>query len=270
MDSAFHVIQGRKSTRTFDGRPISTEDRHALAVMLEQGGNPFGVPVEFHFLDAEKHGLKSPAVVGERYYVAAKVERVPNCEIAFGYEFERFCLEAEAIGLGTVMLAASLNREAFERAIDVSEGEVMPVASPVGYPAAKRSVRERAMRKALGADGRMPFGELFFDGVFDKPLTPEGAGELRQAFEAVRLAPSAGNKQPWRVVLEGESAHFYECRTIGESPLGDIQKVDLGIALLHFDIVANEAGFKTSFDQDDPGIQLPDGVEYIATCRTSR
>ncbi len=270
MESIAQVIAKRKSVRTYDDRPLSSKDRHALAEMLESKGNPFGVPVEFRFLDAEKHGLKSPALVGARYYVAAKVERVENCEVAFGYEFERFCLEAATAGLGTVMLAASLNREAFEQAMEVGDGEAMPVASPVGYPANKRSVRERAMRKALGADNRLPFGELFFTGSFDRPLLPDDAGALLAALEAVQLAPSAANKQPWRLVVDGSNVHFYECRTVKESPIGDVQKVDLGIALVHFDLVARETGFETRFAQEDPGIAAPDGCEYIVTCEVAR
>ena len=270
MENAAQVIAKRKSVRTFEDRPLSTEDRHALADMLESKGNPFGVPVEFRFLDAEKHGLKSPALVGERYYVAAKVKRAENFEIAFGYEFERFCLEAAAAGLGTVMLAASLNREAFEQAMQVGNDEVMPVASPVGYPAKKRSMRERAMRKAIGADDRLAFGELFFAGSFDSPLLPDDAGGLLAALEAVQLAPSAANKQPWRLVVDGSKVHFYEQRTVKESPLGDVQKVDMGIALVHFDLVARESGFVTRFEQDDPGIASPEGCEYIATCEVAR
>ncbi len=53
------------------------------------------------------------------------------------------------------MLAASLSRQTFEKAIEVKENEVMPVASPIGYPAAKRSIRESLMRKGLKAERKM-------------------------------------------------------------------------------------------------------------------
>ena len=174
-----NAIAERRSVRTFDGKPLSIDDKRVLANMLEESGNPFGVDVEFRVFDAQKHGLRSPAIVGENLYVAAKVKRVENHEIAFGYEFERFCLEAVEKGLGTVMLAASLNRDAFERAMEVADDEVMPVASPVGYVAKKQSIREIAMRKAIGADNRLPFEELFFGGSFDAPLSPEEAADMR-------------------------------------------------------------------------------------------
>ena len=62
MESIETIIAKRKSVRTFDGNPLTSEDRVALANMLEKKGNPFGVPVEFRVFDAEKHGLKSPAL----------------------------------------------------------------------------------------------------------------------------------------------------------------------------------------------------------------
>ena len=73
---------------------------------------------------------------------AAKVKRVPQCELACGYSFEEACLYALSLGIGTVMLAASLNRSAFEKAIEVGADEVMPVASPLGYPSEKKSLWE--------------------------------------------------------------------------------------------------------------------------------
>lgn len=260
------AVRERRSVRTYDDAPLSHEDRLAVAGLLDERGNPFGVPVEFRVLDAQAHGLKSPAIVGERAYVAAKVARVPLCELAYGYEFERFCLGATSAGLGTVMLAASLNRDAFERAMEVAEGEVMPLASPVGRPARRQSIREAAMRKAIGADKRLPFGEVFFAGTYGEALDPGAAGDLQRLLEAVRLAPSAANKQPWRVVVDGGSAHFYELHSIKENALGDVQRIDMGIAFAHFHLVAAELGMSVAFDEADPGLLVPEGVEYVMTC----
>ena len=152
------IIKARKSVRTFDGHPLREADRAKLATFIEKIDNPFGLPVEFRLLDAKAHGLSSPVIVGAEQYVAAKAARAPGFELACGYSFERFCLFAASLGLGTVMLAATLSRDAFEKAMELQDAEVMPVASPVGYPAARRSVREGLMRKAIRADERLPFG----------------------------------------------------------------------------------------------------------------
>ena len=83
----------------------------------------------------------------------------------------------------------------------------------------------------------------------------------------VQLAPSATNKQPWRLVVEENKVHFYEEKTKGyaNESTGDIQKVDLGIALYHFEVGAKEQGLKGSILQENPGISTAENVEYIAT-----
>lgn len=261
------IIRRRKSVRTFSGVTLRSEDRQKLEDFLRALNNPFGVPVEFRFLDAKEYVLSSPVIVGAEEYVAAKVSRVPQSEIAYGYSFEMFCLCAESLGIGTVMLAATLSRSSFEKAMAVKETEVMPVASPIGYPAENRSVREKLMRKGIKADDRLPFDTLFFENSFAQSLIPEHAGQFRDALEMVRLAPSAGNKQPWRAVVCGDRVHFYEKKTkaMSNNPLGDIQKVDVGIALAHFDLTLQESGIKGSFSVEDPGLAIDNTTEYIVT-----
>ena len=261
--SAKAMIKERKSVRSFDGRPISDEDRSALVQYFQTVQNPFGVPVEFKLLNAREHDLSSPVVVGADQYIAAKVTRCRQFEIGYGYSFEAVCLYAQSLGLGTVILAATLSRQTFEKEMNVQETEVMPVVTPVGYPAAKRSIRESLMRKGLKADERIAFDKLFFDGDFSKGLSKKNAGDYADALEMARWAPSAGNKQPWRAVVCGDTVHFYEAKTLKDSPLGDIQKVDVGIALAHFDLTMQENGVTGRFVEEDPGITLPDHMLYI-------
>ena len=258
------LIRQRRSVRTFDGRALSAEDRSALEAYVASLTNPFSVPICFRLLDAKAYGLSSPVIVGAESYLAAKVERVPHFEIAYGYSFEKACLYALSRGIGTVMLAASLSRAAFEKAMDVKEGEVMPVASPVGYPAEKKSIRESLMRKGLKADDRKPFDHLFFDGDFNRPLSR--TNPFAKALEMARWAPSAANGQPWRAVVDGGSVHFYEAKRMKDSPLGDIQKLDVGIALAHFDMTLEEEGVKGAYSFSDPGIPTPENTHYIVTC----
>jgi len=74
------------------------------------------------------------------------------------------------------------------------------------------------------------------------PLTEKDAGEYALPLEMLRLAPSATNKQPWRVVQSNNAYHFYEEQTAGYSDDGriDIQRVDVGISLCHFHLTALE------------------------------
>ena len=261
--SAKDMIRKRKSVRTFTGEPMKKEDRAAMDRFIQSPTNPFDVPVDFRLLDVKEYGLSSPVIVGADLYLAAKVKRCKHYEIAFGYSFEHVCLYAESLGLGTVMLAASLSRTAFEKAMDVQNDEVLPVVSPVGYPAQKKSIRKSLMRKGLKADERSPFEQLFFDKQYGNQLTASSAEIYADALEMARWAPSAANKQPWRAVVSDDVVHFYEKKSMKDSPLGDIQKVDVGIALAHFDLTMQEEGQYGRFVETDPGIAVPKNVQYI-------
>lgn len=266
MENVTELVRCRRSVRTFDGKEVSEADRQRLSAYMEKIENPYGIPVSFKFLDGKRQSLPCPVVSGTDLYAGAKVPRVPHMEEAFGYSFEMLVLYAQSIGIGTVWVGGTMDRVAFERAMDLQEDERMPCMSPLGYPAGKMSIRESMMRKAIKADQRKPFEKLFFDGTFDTPLTKEKAGRLAGPLEMVRLAPSAVNKQPWRVVSDKNGVHFYVKKSKGfvSEAVGNMQKVDLGIALCHFALAAKENSIKVCFNMDDPGIPAEADTEYIA------
>ena len=268
----FEAIANRRSVRTFDGTKLREEDARAITEYAKNADNPYAIPISWKLLDAGEYGLSSAVIVGTDVFIAGKMRRVPHAEEAFGYSFEKIVLFAESIGVGTTWIAGTMNRDAFERALCLEPGEVMPCVSPLGYPAKKMSLRETMMRKGIKADSRFAFEELFFDGGFDKPLTEEKAGALKDALEAVRLAPSAVNKQPWRVVICGDKAHFCEKRSKGyvSGDGWDIQKIDMGIALCHFELAAKECGLDVTFEIADPGIPIPENTEYVASYTVKR
>ena len=264
---ATDCIRTRRSVRTFNGKPLRTEDAQKIMAFAETAENPYGLPITWDLLDVKETGLSSPVIVGEDKYIAGKMRRAPHAEEAFGYSFERIVLFAESIGVGTTWIAGTMDRSAFEKAVSLKAGEVMPCVSPLGYPAEKMSLRESMMRKGVKADSRFPFSDLFFDGSFDRPLPAERAGKWLTALEAVRRAPSAVNKQPWRAVVCGDRVHFYETRgKVRVSADWDIQRIDLGIALCHFALAAEECRIPISLRLEDPGLAAPANTVYIASC----
>ena len=260
--NSLELIRHRRSVRTFDGNPLRLEDREKLLRFAESIETPYGIPITWKLLSAKADGLSSPVIVGTDVYIGGKLQRQPHAEEAFGYAFEKLVLYAEALGIGTTWIAGTMDRPAFEKAMELKADEVMPCVSPLGYPAKKMSLRETMMRKGVRADSRMEFSELFFDGSFEKPLSENTP--YKDALEMVRWAPSAVNKQPWRVVIDGKQAHFYEKKSKGyvDGTGWDLQKVDLGIALYHFAYGLDET---VQLSIADPGLSAPDGMEYVAT-----
>lgn len=267
MENTTELIRQRRSVRTYEGKAVDESTKEQLLSFAKGIQNPFNIPVEFKFLDAKKDGLTCPVVSGTELYVGGKIKNVPFASVAFGYSFEEFVLYAQSLGLGTVWLGGTMNRAAFEKAMKLKEDEMMPCATPVGYTAKKMSMRENMMRKAIKSDERLSFEELFFDGSLDVSLSKETAGKFAEPLEMVRLAPSAVNKQPWRVVIADNTAHFYLKRSKGFGHEGklDMQMIDMGIALCHFSFTAKENGLSIELVQDDPKLASNYDVEYIAS-----
>jgi nitroreductase len=255
------IIKSRRSVRTFDRSPLSQEHFDKLRDFTQTIQNPYGIPVEFRFLEKEKYGLSSPVISGESHYVAAKVQAVPHSEEAFGYAFEQLVLYAWSLGIGTTWIGGTMKRSVFEQAVGLQTNERMYCVSPLGYPAKKMSLKETAMRVGVQADKRRAQEEIFFQNDFNTPL---GACEdsIQNALDAVRFAPSAVNKQPCRIVRCGNTFHFYEKHSKGyvSEQTGDMQKIDMGIALCHFVSIAGG-----NLILADPGIAIPGDTEYIAT-----
>ena len=253
------IIQTRKSVRTFDGRTISPQDKEKLCAYIKTIQNPYDIPVEFVWLDKEEHGLSSPVIIGETAYLAGKVKKVPHCEEAFGYSFEKFVLYAWSLGIGTTWIGGTMQREMFEKAANTGEDELMPIVTPLGYPAAERADVDKKLRSGVHGDERLPQSELYFEGDFSTPLTEGNALEL---LELVRWAPSAANRQPCRVVKDGNRYHFYEkCPPENRSvAVWDVQKIDVGIAICH--LMSVTVG---EFSISDPGIAVDAEIEYIAS-----
>jgi nitroreductase len=95
----------------------------------------------------------------------------------------------------------------------------------------------------------------------------------------VRIAPSASNKQPWRIVQTGNAWHFYLQRTkrYGKGTLlfkflrlADLQRVDMGIAMCHFELTARSLGLQGHWIVEEPEslndkLQIPEETEYTIT-----
>ena len=267
MGKLLETVKGRKSVRTYDGQMLSEEHRRAVGEYIKDIPNPFGIPVEFKLLEAKEYGLSSPVLAGEELYVVGKVEKKAYADVAFGYSFEKLVLYAWTLGIGTVWIGGTMKRENFEEAAELKDGEMMPCISPLGYPAKKKSLKETMMRKGIGADSRIPEEKLFFDGEWGKSLTADE--DMKEIFEMVRWAPSAVNKQPWRIIAVDGVYHFYEKKDKGfvHDATGDLQKIDVGIALCHFVMGLEEKGKQALVEIADPGMQIPGDAEYVVSVR---
>ena len=276
------LIARRRSCRKYREAPLADEARLALERFLAaQRTGPFGGRARFALAAAtaeDRSALRGLGtygfIAGAPAFIVGAVGRGVRDLEDYGYLLERAILRATDLGLATCWLGGTFSKSGFAKRIAPGADELMPAVAAVGY-AADGGLEKDRIRRLAGAHSRCPPGELFFDGAFGVPLPPEGAGAYAAALEAVRWAPSASNRQPWRIVRNPSGWHFYLERTKGYGKgtlvftvlrLADLQRIDLGIALCHFELVAREAGLGGAWVLEDPGLAPPvSGMLYVAT-----
>ena len=255
MKNVMEIIKKRESIRTYDDtKPVSEEDRCRLEeCMMDNRVGPLGNAVRFCLLELgrvsrdELRRLGTYGVIrGAGLYLLGAVPDAAGSMEDLGFCMERIILETTALGLGSCWLAGTFRRSSFARQMGLEEGELLPAISPIGYAADKKSVLEKMMKMGARSQRRKPWHELFFSGDRKTPLTETEAGIYREALEAVRLGPSASNRQPWRIIkdLEGRFHLYLQENRFYNRALGKIriQNMDMGIAMCHFSLVAGVTG----------------------------
>ncbi|MHC1761228.1 MAG: nitroreductase family protein [Negativicutes bacterium] len=276
------LIQQRFSCRRHLEKVIEPETRNQLQrFLVNLHAGPFGSPVRFELIAAteqDRQSLKGVGTYGvirnaQGFIVGAVGPGEKNME-DFGYLMEEAILFATGLGLGTCWLGGSFTKSGFAKKIGATAAEVVPAVTSIGY-IADRSKAEDWIRRRAGGASRLPAERMFFEDQFGKPMAADRLGAYAAILDMVRWGPSASNKQPWRIVRTGEAWHFYLQRTPGygkDSFLGrligvaDVQRLDMGIAMCHFELSAKEFGLAGVWRNQEPNIKMPDtNTEYVVT-----
>ncbi|OGO78594.1 MAG: nitroreductase [Clostridiales bacterium GWB2_37_7] len=270
------IIRNRHSVRTYASEVLDKE----LIIKLKEYANkikgPFASELRLELVDSldfsEKTGNKIGTygvIKGAKTYIAGVTDKKEYNMEQLGYCLEKLILYAASLGLGTCWMAGTFKRSQFAELVGLREDEFIPAVTPIGYHADKRAFVDSMMRRMAGSDNRKPWSELFFHDSFDTSLNSEAAGNYKVVLEMLRLAPSASNKQPWRVLKQGSEYHFYLKQAKGYgSALGfNIQKIDMGIAMCHFEMTAFEAELKGNWmvKTQSPLLGQEQNLEYIVS-----
>ncbi|NQT72276.1 MAG: nitroreductase family protein [Chloroflexi bacterium] len=271
------AIHKRKSVRTYTDQPIEKEKREKILDLFQQNQyGPFGNEVRFKLIDLDTMQQKEVKTLGTygiingaKLYIVSAVKESAKTMVDVGYCFEKIILSAANLGLGTCWMGGTFKRASFSKQINVSDDEVVPIVSPIGYAHKKRTLRDKAIRRMAKGDTRKPWQDLFFNSDMNSSLSNDAAGEYSSVLECVRLGPSATNFQPWRIIKESEKDifHLYLKRTKGynKAPnVADLQMIDMGIAMCHFELAAQESGIAGKWENQRPSKDMGN-VEYIVS-----
>jgi hypothetical protein len=250
--SIIELIKIRKSCRTFETKKIESITLQKLKDFISEINKQSKIKARYVIADntdpdsGKTVKLGTYGVIsGANTFIVGIIDKDEKDAAEFGYQFEKIILFATRLGLQTCWLGGTFNKGSFQRSIDLGDNEIIPIVSPLGYGKEKRKLLESAMRSLAGSDQRKPWSEIFFNKDSSIGLSESDAGAYALMLDMVRLAPSASNKQPWRVIMAHNRFDFFLARTPGYRSLGfDLQKNDVGIAMCHFELSALELGLK--------------------------
>ncbi|MFC1919998.1 nitroreductase family protein, partial [Chloroflexota bacterium] len=124
----------------------------------------------------------------------------PNVQEYVGYTGEGIILEAESMNLATCWVAGFFRRNVVKSLISISKNERVMAITPIGYATKRHSLEERLMT-GFGLTHKRKDLSGLVTGLDES----EWPNWINIALEAVRLAPSAVNRQPWRFHIEPDS-----------------------------------------------------------------
>jgi nitroreductase len=286
MNISLEAVMSRSSVRSYEAVALPADTVAAIeAAFHEATPGPFGHLVRFRLVSRPGAGGGAGAgkagkigtyglITGATAFVAGVVGEGDFACVDFGYCLEGVVLRATELGLGTCWLGGIFDRAAVLRVLEAKEGEFCPATTPVGFAAKRPSLQDRFIRRQAGSNGRKDGHELFF------AATPEGAwtrladaGHLAPVLEAVRVGPSASNKQPWRLIVDrrggAEALHLYlheDQRYNNLLGRVKLQELDMGIAMRHVEVAAAEFGIRGVWKRlDAVNLVLEAPRRYIAS-----
>lgn len=276
------TIKNRYSCRTYLKTSIPDEISDKLAHMLaNQKEGPLGSLARFMLITAnpdDPDALKNMRTYGfiknPTAFILGSVQSAANDLEDYGFLLEEIILYATQLGIGTCWLGGTFHYGNFAKKMALAENESLPAVAAAGLTADQRSIQDLLVRRQADGNHRKTWNKLFFDGSFRMPLSEENAGPYATVLEMVRIAPSASNKQPWRILKDGVDWHFYLQRTPGYPPpapvkIADLQRIDMGIAMCHFADAAAALGLSGLWKNARPAHSLPDSLtSYVITWHT--
>jgi len=276
--SITEIIKFRSSCRTFSSKLLTKENKKKITDILKNTNltSPFNEEKQncrFEIVELENKGTDEKRklgtygfIKGANQFIIGITRRSKFVKEEFGYIFEKLILDFTKQGFGTCWLGGTFNRSNYAKTVNIEDNEFILCISPIGIPADSRRLSEKIIRRAIKAKKRKNWNVLFFEENIANPLTEISAGKYAIPLEMVRLAPSGGNKQPWRILKEKDKNIFHFYWIMGKSmSYNKIHKVDMGIAVCHFDLMVKELGLKGNWIIEQESPSKFDKFKYVIT-----
>ena len=265
------IIKSRYSCRTFIQTALKPADKENLeSFIVENCKGLCDEAVNFKIIeknDSDKQmKLNYGMIQGHNTYVLGVSKSTIDSRVNYGYLLEKVVLKATEMGISTCWIGYF--DYSYFNEISIDEGSEIPSIIIVGYSYDKQPYLDKFVRFAINASKRNSWDKLFFDYKLKTPLSPEQVRKYYEPLEMVRLAPSSGNTQPWRVFFDEteNEFHFFKKSISKRYELRGLHDIDMGIALSHFELPSLQTGLSGSWLKHANGIvKSIDDLQYIRT-----
>lgn len=229
--SWYDALHKRASVRRFDGVP-DKEQLARLGVLCRKLSWQ-GITVRMFKGPGMKSGIK-----GTDVYAVIVAKKGTPMEME-GFMGEALVLEATSIGLGTCWLGAFFYPDVVSRNVNLQNDEAVHCVIALGKVSAPPAFapKRKEVEKLCG----MSEGQL------------DGLGSWqKEAVLCARLAPSAMNLQPWKIVADKTSVAVLEASVLYKK----FAPLDRGICMLHAAVGAYHAGREAVWKKVDGGYAM--------------
>ncbi|MBN2898907.1 MAG: nitroreductase family protein [Clostridia bacterium] len=278
------VVEKRKSVREYKMSDLDEKTLEQVVnltkkipVIDESVGVEFRFIIDGSEISQQLQGISGyygKMIVAPHYFAVYADKNIASYKYA-GYAGEWIILNAAKLNLGTCWIEAGDSAKA-KAAVGYATDKELVAFIAVGWPShetnlsaiynsrdinSASSLTDRGypdVKTGLGAEKespRMAITEFVYLKTWESMLTFDELNRrgLDEAFYYMRLAPSWGNRQPWRFILDGERIVLAVQKD--EALNEPVENIDAGIAMLYFEVAMHDLGisgnWKLSEDKKD-------------------
>lgn len=240
--SNIEAMNLRRSVRRYTDQPISRSHMDAIKWFVTEISPLNDIPFDIIFFENGKLISESFKGIANMYskviaphYIAITSKEAPGYLENVGFIGEQLVLKLTALGIGSCWLGRSIEQKYFNQISSIKTNQSYVILISFGY--AMEDLYPISKRNRLNI-------EDFVQGDIKENFMP--------ILNALRIAPSAVNSQPWRIFIEKNTMHLYmkTKNFITEKLLARMNLIDMGIGICHIIKCAEEIGFKTSIFKD--------------------
>ncbi|MBR0575998.1 hypothetical protein KCG48_06545 [Proteiniclasticum sp. BAD-10] len=255
----YENIFKRKSTKAFQMDSLDEDSLRRVEEILKTAPNLFeGMKVTYGLLrEGKEFSEKATGILGAYtrvkapHFLILTMEPKPGFRQATGYSLAHVVLALNDLGIATCITYPGADKEVLQKYLEIPEEEV-----PVLFVAFGNPQNPAELYPPLDYYKRRGLSDIIIQGPVKRKYKP--------LFEAVRLAPSSFNTQPWRFSVDGNKVHVARVKLgfVKNKLFSSLNKIDMGIALAYLLIAIKAKNFKFNLIKEE--FSHPE-MEYMIT-----